>query len=57
MTRQEYLNDLKAYINEAMANLPNDGIKRDLKFWVNFNKEKEVEFQTKLNEQGITVVP
>lgn len=57
MTRQEYLNDLKAYINKAMTNLPNDGTKRDLKFWVNFNKEKEVEFQTKLNEQGITVVP
>lgn len=55
MTKDEYLAALKAFINEQMALLQRDGQRGDLKFWVNFNKEKEAEFKAQLAAQGIVV--
>ena len=55
MTKDEYLAALKAYINEQMALIQGDGVRHDLKFWVKFNQEKEAEFKTQLESQGIVV--
>jgi hypothetical protein len=55
MTKEEYLEALKAYINEQMALLQRDGQRGDLKFWVKFNQDKEAEFKAQLATQGIVV--
>ena len=55
MTRDEYLSQLKAYINEQMATVQSDGTRHSLSFWTKFNQEKEQEFKQLLANQGIVV--
>ena len=55
MTKEEYLTNLKNYINEQMAKLQRDGQRGDLKFWVQFNRDKEAEYKAILKSQGIVV--
>lgn len=55
MTREEYIEGLRKYINEQMAVIQNDGTRKDLKFWVKFNQDKEVEYKAQLESKGIVV--
>jgi|LakMenEpi03Aug12_release.lakeMendotaPanAssembly.Ray.scaffolds.fasta_scaffold157437_5 hypothetical protein len=55
MTKEEYLEGLKAYINEQMATIQNGGVRHPLSFWVKFNKDKEAEYKAMLQSQGIVV--
>lgn len=57
INKDEYIKRLKEYINGEMAKLQADGSRKDLKFWIKFNQDKEVEFKDYLDSQGITVVP
>lgn len=55
MTKEEYIRELKSYINSKMEEIQNDGTRHTLTFWANFNREKEVEFKAQLEEKGIVV--
>ena len=55
MTKEEYLTNLKNFINEQMKLIQSDGTRKDLKFWVQFNKDKEAEYKSILESQGIVV--
>lgn len=54
ITREEYLQQLKTYINEEMAKLDLE-TRKDLRFWTTFNRDKEAEFKAKLDSQGTQV--
>jgi hypothetical protein len=56
ITQDEYVKRLKEFINTKMAALQADGTRHDLKFWVKFNQDKEIEFKEYLATEGITVV-
>jgi hypothetical protein len=56
ITKDEYVKRLKEFINTQMANVQADGTRHDLRFWVKFNQDKEVEFKNYLQTEGITVV-
>lgn len=45
ITKEEYLKRLKEFINTQMANIQAGRSRNDLKFWVKFNQDKEVEFR------------
>jgi hypothetical protein len=55
MTKEEYLENLKSFINDQMKLIQSDGTRKDLKFWVQFNKDKEAEYKALLQSQGIVV--
>lgn len=55
MTKDEYLENLKNYINEQMNTIQNDGTRHSLSFWVKFNQDKEVEYKAILESQGVVV--
>ena len=55
MTKDEYLVELKNYINKKMVEVQSDGTRHGLSFWVKFNQQKEAEFKTQLEAQGIVV--
>lgn len=53
ITREEYGTRLAGFISEQMALLPIG--KKNLKFWVDFNKAKKVEFDEMLAAEGTVV--
>lgn len=55
ITKDEYVSQLREFINTEMAKLQRDGVRGDLKFWIKFNQDKEAEFKIKLKAEGTTV--
>ena len=54
ITQEEYGAELAAYITEQMAHIPPDTPK-NLSFWADFNRQKKIEFDAKLANDGVTV--
>jgi hypothetical protein len=54
ITKEEYVSQLRNYVTTEMKKLEHDH--EGTKFWIKFNKDKQVEFDTKLASRGIKVV-
>jgi len=54
ITKEEYMKRLKSFISEEMLKLPADG-RKSTTFWLNFNKEKQAEFDAQLEANSIIV--
>lgn len=53
ITKEEYGNQLAAYVAEQMATVPQG--RKTLKFWVQFNKDMQENFDAQLKANGVTV--
>lgn len=53
ITKEEYDAQLSAYVTEQMATLPQG--RKTLKFWVEFNKTQQENFDLQLAANGVTV--
>ena len=54
ITKEEYVTQLKSYITEKMRELPHNS--EPTSFWVQFNKDKQIEFDSMLAANGVTVM-
>jgi|688.fasta_scaffold2257541_2 hypothetical protein len=54
ITKEEYISQLRSYITNEMKEL--DHNHEGTKFWVQFNKDKQIEFDAQLAANGISVV-
>ena len=54
ITKEEYVTQLKEYILSEMKKLNHNH--EGTKFWIQFNKDKQVEFDAALAANGVTVI-
>ena len=54
ITKEQYLIELRKYISTEMKKLEHDN--EPIGFWVQFNKDKQAEFDAQLAANNITVV-
>ena len=54
ITKEEYVTQLKNYITDKMKELTHDS--EPMSFWIQFNKDKQIEFDALLAANGVTVV-
>jgi len=57
ITKEKYKDDLKAYVKEEiLKTYKKDEPNKGLRYWVDFNKSKKVEFDDALKAKGDVVV-
>jgi hypothetical protein len=54
ITKEEYVTQLKGYITDKMKELTHDS--EPVSFWIQFNKDRQIEFDDMLAANGVTVV-
>lgn len=54
ITKEQYLDQLSAYITERMASLPEG--RRILSEWADFNRDMKDQFDAQLAANGVSVV-
>lgn len=53
ITKAEYISELRDYVTAEMTKIEHDG--KGTKFWIKFNRDKQVEFDKQLASKGITI--